>query len=160
MKELQIVEQLMTLGSKFYVYDKRGYKKYSINGDAAALGKGIIIYNRNKSEKLLIIKKERNSEWLTYNLYDKNNVIMGKVKKLPKENNYIFLGGEEELFINLLDIEDRRYVIKKDTEILGEITKVMTLKNDSYKLLLENEEKEVLLISMVIVIDMIRFYNG
>lgn len=159
MKRLWVVEKIMTMGSKFDVYDDDRLHKYYVQGEKRSLGDGLTIFNGNRKEKLMVIVKDKKQKEYKYKLFDQNNVFVSEIRKIPHENEYNISGNLGEYKIEPINRIQRCYNIYKNNKSVGAICKQISLSEDSYKLEFYEEKNEVLFVSLVIVMDMVRFHN-
>lgn len=158
MEILWIVEKIMTMGSKFEVYDSNGYHKYYVEGEKRSLGEALTIYSSNKKEKLGIIKKDKKCNRYCYKLYDDNNILISDIKKIEKSLDYEANGTNGEYKVVETNKIERAYKIYRNKEEVGTVCKHFSLSEDSYKLEFLKGADEFFLISLIIVMDMVRFY--
>lgn len=158
MKKLWIVEKIMTMGSKFDVYDNDGYHKYYVQGEKRSLGDSLTIYSSNRKEKLMVIRKDKKQREYNYKLFDKNDILVCDIRKIPNDSEYEIKGSVGEYKVSPVNRVQRCYDICKGNESIGSICKQFSLSEDGYNLEFKDTENEMVLLSLVIVIDMVRFH--
>lgn len=153
MKVLYIKQKLLSLGEKFTVKDENGKDVYFVEGSFLKIPKTFSIKDGSGNEVALISKKVFTFlPKFTVQVYGKDVVMIKKQLSFIK-HRYSIEGYGIEIKGDWLDMN---FQVFQQGKVVGSVSKKWFSWGDSYKVEIEKEELEELMIAIVVAIDCVK----
>ncbi|MGG4470739.1 LURP-one-related family protein [Paenibacillus alvei] len=153
MKQLYIKQKVFSLSGKFTVKDQTEQDIYYVEGSFMQVPKTFSIMNTNRQEVALITKK-------VFSFLPKFFVEVNGHEALTIRKEFSFF--KPRYTIDAADIEvqgnwwDMDFQVKQHGNVIGTVSKEWFTWGDSYKVQIENEEMEAIIIALVVAIDCVK----
>ncbi len=153
MKQLYIKQKVFSLSGKFTVKDQTEQDIYYVEGSFMQVPKTFSIMNTNRQEVALITKK-------VFSFLPKFFVEVNGYEALTIRKEFSFF--KPRYTIDAADIEvqgnwwDMDFQVKQHGNVIGTVSKEWFTWGDSYKVQIENEEMEAIIIALVVAIDCVK----
>lgn len=155
--EYILKEKSFTMGDDFVVKDKEGNKHFLFDGKAFRIGEKLIVKDA-EGNKLGHIRKKMISLKKTYEVY-KGEELIAKVKKkkgLFRKKIKIDVGGKEDYKIKG-NMMGREYSFLKGKKEVATVSKKRFKIQDSYSVVVSEEEDPLLILATAVIIDLIYY---
>ena len=154
----KIRQKIMSIGDTFSIKDNNGNKIFIVKSQILSIGKKLKIYNLY-NEELIYIEQKLLTLLPEYHIFE-NKVLIAKAKKeftffKPKINIEL----QNETIKIKGDIFDYNYSIKNKNKNIASINKDIINITDNYTVNINDDENQLLILSLIIVIDMIFHEN-
>lgn len=153
MKHLYIKQKVFSLNEKFTVKDQNGNDVYYVSGSLFKIPKSFTIMNSNKEEVATITKKFFSLLPTFYVDVRNHEVVTIKKDFTFFKARYTVDAKGIEVYGNLLDMN---FQVLQNGIVVGKVSKDWFSWGDSYKIEIQKEELETIIVALVIAIDFVK----
>jgi uncharacterized protein YxjI len=153
MKQLYIKQKVFSLGGKFTVKNQQEEDVYYVEGSFMQIPKTFSVMNTRRDEVALITKK-------VFSFLPTFFVEMNGREVLTIKKEFSFFKARYTIDAAGIEVHgswwDMDFQVLRNGEVVGRVSKEWFTWGDSYKILIENEELEALVIALVVAIDYVK----
>lgn len=153
MKQLYIKQKVFSLSGKFTVKDQQEKDIYYVEGSFMKIPKTFSIMNSQREEVALITKKTFSFLPTFYVEVKGRDVVTIKKEMSFLKARYSIDAAGIEVRGNWWDMD---FQVLKQGKVVGMVNKEWFTWGDSYKVQIEDEEMETVVISLVVAIDCVK----